>query len=71
MKIDDERLREFQEAYQQDFGEAISLDAAREMLSRVVTLYTALRRPLPSEDKRDAPTPPIDPDPSRTAPEAS
>jgi hypothetical protein len=49
MMISDTRLREFQEAYKQDFGEQITLEQAREMLSRLVALYEALARPLPEE----------------------
>lgn len=46
MAITNERLREFQEAYKQDFDEDISPEEAREMLSRLVTFYELLLRPL-------------------------
>ena len=39
-----ERLEQFQQAYQQDFGECISADEAREMLSRLVTFYALVDR---------------------------
>lgn len=54
MNITEERLREFQEAYKTDFGEEISQEEAREMLSRVVTLYELLMRPLPDDSKEKA-----------------
>lgn len=50
MEITNERLREFQEAYKQDFGEDISPEEAREMLSRLATFYELLLRPLPNND---------------------
>ncbi len=42
----DERLREFQAAYKEDFGEDITLAEAREMLHRLVFLYEALSKPV-------------------------
>jgi hypothetical protein len=47
MKITAERLHEFQSAYEQDFGESITADEAHEMLTRLVTLYELVMRPLP------------------------
>lgn len=47
MKITTDRLREFQVAYEQDFGESITADEAHEMLTRLVTLYELVMRPLP------------------------
>ncbi|OGZ11080.1 MAG: hypothetical protein A2942_02485 [Candidatus Lloydbacteria bacterium RIFCSPLOWO2_01_FULL_50_20] len=47
MNISDDRLREFQDAYKEDFGDNISPAEAREMLSRLTTLYESLLRPLP------------------------
>ena len=47
MKIRDDRLKEFQDAYKADFGEEITIAEAREMLSRLVTLYELLLRPFP------------------------
>ena len=44
MTISAERLKEFQHAYQRDFGAEISVEEAREMLSRLVTLYEQLLR---------------------------
>lgn len=48
MRITEERLVEFQQAYEEDFGEAISLEEAREVLSRLAALYRVLLRPLPA-----------------------
>lgn len=47
MEITDARLREFQVAYEQDFGETITQDEAREMLTRLVTLYELVMCPVP------------------------
>ncbi len=47
MEITTTRLHEFQEAYEHDFGETITQDEAREMLTRLVTLYELVMRPLP------------------------
>ncbi|MCI0563671.1 MAG: hypothetical protein MN733_34795 [Nitrososphaera sp.] len=52
MEITKGRLEEFQKAYGQDFGEGISPEEAREMLSRLATFYGPLLRPLPSNDDR-------------------
>ena len=46
MEINAARLREFQEAYEHDFGELITTDEAHEMLTRLVTLYELVMRPL-------------------------
>jgi hypothetical protein len=49
MELSNECLREFQEAYEIDFGEQIALDEAREMLTRLVTFYELVSRLLPGE----------------------
>jgi hypothetical protein len=54
MQLSDERLRQFHEAYKDDFGEEITLDQAREMLTRLVTLYEVLLRPLPGSQGESA-----------------
>jgi hypothetical protein len=51
MNIADARLQEFQEAYKMDFGEDISEEEAREMLSRLVTVIAILARPLPKVEE--------------------
>lgn len=48
MEINPNRLHEFQDAYEQDFGEKITTDEAHEMLTRLVTLYELVMRPLPA-----------------------
>ena len=53
MRITPERMREFQEAYRNDFGEAIGEAEAQEMLCRLVTLYRVLLRPLPPTEEQD------------------
>lgn len=51
MMISNERLEEFQDAYRDDFGADISTEEAREILSRLVTLYDLLRRPFPDGEE--------------------
>ena len=55
MDITPTRLHEFQEAYKKDFGENISLDEAREMLTRLVTFYELLLQPLPESASDEIP----------------
>jgi hypothetical protein len=50
MEISDEELCAFQSAYEVDFGEEITEDEAREMLTRLVVLYERLAKPLPRRD---------------------
>jgi hypothetical protein len=69
MLISDERLREFIRAYEKEFDETLSIADARNMLHRLVMLYGVLRRPLPHEVSRPAPTtPPSDSSDHRPAP---
>lgn len=49
MSISEERVRDFIRAYREEFGDELSADQAREMLTRLVTLYQLLARPLPEE----------------------
>jgi hypothetical protein len=58
MPISDERVKEFAQAYKKEFNEDISLDEARDMLTRLVILYTVIARLLPGEasgEKDDKP----------------
>ncbi len=47
IEITTARLHEFQVAYEQGFGETITQEEAHEMLTRLVTIYELLMRPLP------------------------
>ena len=49
MQIPDKSIREFVEAYKDEFGEELGYDEAQEMASHVLALYEALVRRLPSE----------------------
>jgi hypothetical protein len=49
MQLSDESAREYQTLYERDFGEAISFEEAREIATRLVTLYAMLRNPLPEQ----------------------
>ena len=51
MQIKDEVLREYQVAHEKDFGEQITLDQAREQLTRLVTFYELVGQPLPEQTK--------------------
>ena len=56
MLLKDEWVEEYVRLYEKEIGEKLSLDEGREILSRLVTLYQALCRPLPRTD------PPLDSD---------
>ena len=49
MRPSDEGVEEFRRIYKKLHGEEIDVDAAREIASRVLTLYELLARPLPDE----------------------
>lgn len=53
MKIDETELYEFMKLYEDEFGEDISLNDAKEMAERIAELYEVLARPLPSETNTD------------------
>jgi len=52
MSISDERVRDFIRVYKEEFGDDLSIDQGREMLTRLVVLYQLLARPLPDEGRR-------------------
>ena len=52
MRPSDEGVEEFRRIYKELYGENIDVDAAREMASRVLTLYELLARPLPEETEK-------------------
>lgn len=52
MSISEERVRDYIRVYKEEFGDDLSLDQGREMLTRLVTLYDLLARPLPDEPQR-------------------
>ena len=54
MAANPERVREFQEAYMEDFGEEITEAEAREMLSRVVAFLQLIARPLPPDPTQNS-----------------
>jgi len=51
MRLDEASLREFVKIWQVEFGEALSLDEARNQASRLLELYALLYRPAPGENK--------------------
>ena len=46
MRVSEEGLTEFRRIYQEEFGEELSEESARDMASRVLTLYEILARPI-------------------------
>jgi hypothetical protein len=52
MTFEDKDLEEFQTMYEEEFGEPISGQEASYIASRLVMLYEALARPLPSEKEQ-------------------
>lgn len=51
MNFTDEELRQFQDAYSIDFGDTLTADEARDMLTRLVLLYERLAQPLPEQPR--------------------
>ena len=51
MQIDDATVEEFRTIFQEELGRAVSLDEAREIAQRLLTLYELLLRPLASQKK--------------------
>ena len=49
MLFKDEDIREFKTIYEEEFDEPLTEQEAGIMASRLITLYEALARPLPSE----------------------
>lgn len=49
MQIREDALREFIRIYEEEYQERLTVDEAREMASRVLTLYKLLAQPLPGE----------------------
>ena len=50
MDLDQESIDELRRIYKQEFGEELSDADAREMATRVLTLYELLSRPLPRQE---------------------
>jgi hypothetical protein len=51
MQISDDRLAELQRIYKDEYGEDITIEEAREIAQRLLTLYGILMRPLPGDMK--------------------
>ena len=49
MQLSPESSVEYRKVYQDDTGEDVSLDEAREMATRLITLYELISRQLPGE----------------------
>ncbi len=49
MRISDEALAELQTIHRESYGENVSLDEAREMGQRLLTLYRLVMQPFPGE----------------------
>lgn len=53
MAVTEEQIAEFRALYTEEFGKGITVDEARAMIARLMTLYEILLRPLPR--KQDHP----------------
>lgn len=53
VQLSDESLEEFIVLYKEETGEELTIPEAREIVSRLVTLYVLLARPLPSERAKE------------------
>lgn len=49
MLLNNEEIQAFKKLYEEEFDEPISVQEASIIASRLITLYEALARPLPSE----------------------
>jgi len=49
MEIDEQRLREFIEAYREEFNEDLPDKKARILLTQLVEFYIQIARPLPND----------------------
>jgi len=63
VSLSDAHALEYKKLYEEDFGEEISLEEARAIGLRLITLYKLLSEPLP----QDEPTPPSSADPPSLA----
>jgi hypothetical protein len=61
MMLTDEDVQAYKRVHEEEFGELISDDEAREIATRVIQLYEILIQPLPEEDAQP---------PGKTQPEA-
>jgi flagellin-specific chaperone FliS len=50
MKLTDQDVQEYKRVHEEEFGELISDDEAREIATRVIQLYEILIQPLPDEN---------------------
>ena len=50
MQIPDERLREIQRLYRETKGKEVTLDEARGMAQRLLTIFKVILRPLPDDE---------------------
>ena len=54
MQISNQHLKKFAEIYEREFGERISLEEAREIIFRLLTLMRLVSRPLPLEKESES-----------------
>lgn len=47
MELDDETIEEFRKVYQEEFTEELTLEEARVMATKLLSLYLALAKKLP------------------------
>jgi hypothetical protein len=54
MQLDETDIREFKELWEREFGETLSDETSREYASNLLTFFTVLAEPLPSEQGTSA-----------------
>lgn len=59
MKLTQQAIKDFQKAYEEDFGEKISEAKAEEMGIELIELFRIIYRPIPNEENRQKT---VDPD---------
>ncbi|MCA9734950.1 MAG: hypothetical protein H6696_14965 [Deferribacteres bacterium] len=55
MKLPDEAIKEFQDIYEQEFGEKLAWEDAELIASRLLALYKIIAKPIP-ENKNETPS---------------
>ena len=55
MQIEEESVRDYMRLYEEDFGEKLTMEEAREIVTRLVALYEVLCSRLPDEQTQKVP----------------
>ena len=55
MAVTDETIKEYIQLYEEDFGETLTMEEAREIVTRLMALYEVLCSPLSGEQTQSVP----------------